>query len=398
MTNILWYFRSSGKTSGPFTSNQLKKLAESGHITSLTEVRRESDESWLLASNVKGLIDKPITKAIPLKPETNVDKKNIPKKAQKEFFITIVASSSLFACLFLFLYMMRGDVPRNENVQYSSETMKNPSSKKTFMELEGELKKIASVYFLTGNIQNRYTNYCVPGPGVLYAMKRVYGDSLNNAKLDPNEAGLNKLRIWKHNDDMSKVVLISEVDPKNPFAFCFKRTPVGYRIDWWFSQYASGRLLNDQSLFAIGRLVERGDWVETSLIDVEHVPERFKDKTILLLGVEVRDFSSIHISSLPGVTIESNGISSLIDLSIKEKWLGLVIRQKPEDSFFFRCFVEKEKYDVFKTIINDKVKVNLLCRPVMLSGTGGEIGLIITDFDQHRRVFFDPNESITIYD
>lgn len=53
-----WYIRSAGKQHGPFSSAQVKKLAQDGRITVDTPVRREQDAAWTSARKVKGLFSR----------------------------------------------------------------------------------------------------------------------------------------------------------------------------------------------------------------------------------------------------------------------------------------------------------------------------------------------------
>lgn len=54
-SNPEWYVHKGGKEHGPFTSAQLKQLADSGKITEETKVRMGKDGKWATASKVKGL-------------------------------------------------------------------------------------------------------------------------------------------------------------------------------------------------------------------------------------------------------------------------------------------------------------------------------------------------------
>lgn len=51
----LWFVNHRGKEQGPFTSKQLKHLAESGQITPDHNLRMGSDGDWIVATKVKGL-------------------------------------------------------------------------------------------------------------------------------------------------------------------------------------------------------------------------------------------------------------------------------------------------------------------------------------------------------
>ena len=51
-----WYLRIGDKKHGPFSSSQLKQLAENGRVTALSQVRKGESGDWVLASKVKGLV------------------------------------------------------------------------------------------------------------------------------------------------------------------------------------------------------------------------------------------------------------------------------------------------------------------------------------------------------
>ena len=56
MDTINWYVRKGTKTYGPFTSKQLKQLAQQSKIKADTPIRREKDGTWIKAIKLKGLI------------------------------------------------------------------------------------------------------------------------------------------------------------------------------------------------------------------------------------------------------------------------------------------------------------------------------------------------------
>ena len=61
---VQWYYKMAGKEIGPFTSQELKQLADEKRITPNDPVRRDTDKDWTLAKNVKGLF--PAAGAIPM--------------------------------------------------------------------------------------------------------------------------------------------------------------------------------------------------------------------------------------------------------------------------------------------------------------------------------------------
>ena len=50
-----WYYRQTAAEFGPYTSAQLRQLAQSGRITAATLVRPAKNGDWILASQVKSL-------------------------------------------------------------------------------------------------------------------------------------------------------------------------------------------------------------------------------------------------------------------------------------------------------------------------------------------------------
>jgi hypothetical protein len=58
MVAALWYVRIRGKQHGPFTPEVVKQLAQQGKITPLTELKREADIDWVIASSIPGLLVK----------------------------------------------------------------------------------------------------------------------------------------------------------------------------------------------------------------------------------------------------------------------------------------------------------------------------------------------------
>ena len=63
-----WFVRKGDKTHGPFTSVQLRQLAEGSKISTTTDVRRSNGGQWVPAQKVKGLFT---TTAAPSKPKPN---------------------------------------------------------------------------------------------------------------------------------------------------------------------------------------------------------------------------------------------------------------------------------------------------------------------------------------
>jgi hypothetical protein len=63
-----WFVMHGGKPHGPFSSANLKKLADDGKITPTTSVRRGNDSAWVPASRVQGLFSAAASPPNPAKP------------------------------------------------------------------------------------------------------------------------------------------------------------------------------------------------------------------------------------------------------------------------------------------------------------------------------------------
>lgn len=57
MSQSAWYVRKASKTYGPFSSEQLRKLAKDKKIQQETPVRLGEEGKWVVAQKVKGLFD-----------------------------------------------------------------------------------------------------------------------------------------------------------------------------------------------------------------------------------------------------------------------------------------------------------------------------------------------------
>lgn len=57
MTKSAWFVRKASKTYGPFSSEQLRKLAKDKKIDQETPVRLGDEGKWVVALKVKGLFE-----------------------------------------------------------------------------------------------------------------------------------------------------------------------------------------------------------------------------------------------------------------------------------------------------------------------------------------------------
>ncbi|MEX0728186.1 MAG: DUF4339 domain-containing protein [Planctomycetaceae bacterium] len=79
-----WMCMLNDQESGPFTSEQLKKLAQSGNLKPDDLVRLEDQQKWRQASSVKGLINAPTEATTEVKPKKQKTAKPSPSKKSDE--------------------------------------------------------------------------------------------------------------------------------------------------------------------------------------------------------------------------------------------------------------------------------------------------------------------------
>ena len=98
-----WYVRVDGEQYGPYTSEQLKTYASSGHVTPNSEVRRGTDGRWVVASQVKGMFPDAAGLSVllpPPRPSTGVVPQataTVPAAGQSNDEVTLYsASPSMF--------------------------------------------------------------------------------------------------------------------------------------------------------------------------------------------------------------------------------------------------------------------------------------------------------------
>ena len=118
----------------------------------------------------------------------------------------------------------------------------------------------------------------------------------------------------------------------------------------------------------------------TSRTIIDNFPERIREKTVRLQG-KFRGFSDIYIDYIPGVTSDSNGLTSLLNLKEKEKWLGFQLGDPDPGSYqsVDKVFAPKDTFaDVFLTFSDDSSKgtpLDIVALALPLHRTGGDIGL-----------------------
>jgi hypothetical protein len=287
-----------------------------------------------------------------------------------------------------------------DNSDQNLDITKTSRPKSKIQNLENELRELFISYYRASSVEMRYTQYCRQESGLLNIMKAFYGNTLLTAKLDPSEIPIDTFKITYVNSDLGKIFATTSKTGRNAFnaeitnsqSYYFRKTPSGYKIDWLYNMY---EYIQDKDYFCnLGRLYNNNDSESVTIEDLENVPERYKDKSVILKNIKLDGFSNSWVDNLPGVTINSNGLVSTINVKAKEKWIGLQIEEKRKT--FWKCFTLKENYDTFKKYVDqDLVRLNLKCQLVQLDRTGGDYGLIVTDYDVFEYFFFKEGEAIS---
>jgi hypothetical protein len=86
--------------------------------------------------------------------------------------------------------------------------------------------------------------------------------------------------------------------------------------------------------------------------------------------------SDSFLSELPGVTLESNGLQSLLDLRQKEKWVGFWLRDS-ESEFFHYCYARKETHGDQLLALKRGEPLHCFGRVIQLERSGGNVGFIV---------------------
>ena len=113
-----------------------------------------------------------------------------------------------------------------------------------------------------------------------------------------------------------------------------------------------------------------------STAQLENLGERFEGKAVKMLGVSFSDASNTWVSSLPGITLSSNGLISRVDSSQMEKWIGFNGRDS-SGAFFQYFFASKDTYGDLIVSLKAGQKINVSGTVLKLDHPGW-YGLVCT--------------------
>lgn len=116
---------------------------------------------------------------------------------------------------------------------------------------------------------------------------------------------------------------------------------------------------------------------------IQTMGEQYENKPVRMLDCEFYEVTDTYITSLPGVTIASNGLISRIDVREQEKWVGFTVSDKQEKNFYF-LYALKADWAEYLLALKRGDKVNLKGVVVKLDAT--DHGIVCTGIERARRI------------
>lgn len=156
--------------------------------------------------------------------------------------------------------------------------------------------------------------------------------------------------------------------------FCV-RTANGFKVDWLKS-------LKDD-LVGLGWW-EEGRIAETNLPEItvkylDAVGERYVDKRVKMLSLSYSGISTAWLTSLPGVMISSNGLTTTYRKKAAEGWVGFEVRDRNRD-FNNKFFARKDKWADILLELEEGQLINILGRVTALERTTS-YGVLVYDIE-----------------
>jgi hypothetical protein len=171
-----WHVKRNEKTFGPFNSDQLKKLADSGKIKPEDLLKRENQENWVRACEIKGLglearhipnktlSPPPLIENTPTPPPLPSAVNETQKTPSNQPLSILVSLGFLIAIFMCFQYGMssskRKRVPRSlsvsnhetENAKVARSAGSTESTSNTASDKEDEKKGSVKIEFIKNNV------------------------------------------------------------------------------------------------------------------------------------------------------------------------------------------------------------------------------------------------------
>jgi hypothetical protein len=114
---------------------------------------------------------------------------------------------------------------------------------------------------------------------------------------------------------------------------------------------------------------------EITATQLDTLGERYANKRVKITFARFTRADNNWVDFLPGVTISSNGLQSMINVDEKRKWIGFVARDT-KGEYFDRIFASKDTYGDLLAGLDSGSVISLRGTAVMLPRTGGDYGII----------------------
>lgn len=118
---------------------------------------------------------------------------------------------------------------------------------------------------------------------------------------------------------------------------------------------------------------------EVTAKQVEVLGEKYEGKTVKISQCKFLESNVNLVSELPGVTLESNGLQSVLDAREHQKWIGFALHDSA-GTFFQFAFASKVDYGEVLAAMKKNTQLNLVGRVVRMSGTLA-YGLVCSDIE-----------------
>lgn len=124
---------------------------------------------------------------------------------------------------------------------------------------------------------------------------------------------------------------------------------------------------------------EKADATEVTVKQIDVTGERYVDKVVKLIGCEFNEVGNYGVDDIPGVTISTNGLMSLINTREQAKWINVSVSDK-SDRFFHKVYATKDPWFDRLEKLPRRSKMDIYGVVVKLDGAGN-YGIIMADAD-----------------
>ena len=114
----------------------------------------------------------------------------------------------------------------------------------------------------------------------------------------------------------------------------------------------------------------------TTVTVIDNFPERVRGRRVALLNAQFLELDGYYIDELPGITLESNGLQSFLNLREKEKWVGFGVRDA-DGVGYSRVFARKDSHGDQLLALGKRAKIHCFGQMIQLHRAGGKLGFIV---------------------